>query len=145
MTQFFSATTDAIAFLDREYRFTFLNRHAAELLAPSGDILGRNLFEAFPSATHPELYRRTMQDGERSEFEAFYPEPLNLWFHVQSYPARDGIILFFRDITQEREAKQTLREKNEEVQRQLAEIETMYRTAPIGLALSTRRIFATCA
>ncbi|HTF62797.1 MAG TPA: PAS domain-containing protein [Edaphobacter sp.] len=49
MEQFFHVTTDAILFLDRDYNFTFLNRHASEILAPAGtDLVGRNMYELFP-------------------------------------------------------------------------------------------------
>jgi PAS domain S-box-containing protein len=140
MSQFFEATTDAIFFLDREYRFTFLNRRAYELLGPSGDILGTNLFESFPAASvqgSPFLqnYRETMELGAFREFEAFYPDPLNIWVRVQSHPVEDGIMVYFRDVTTEKAGQEALRRKNEEAERQHAEIETLYRTAPIGLAL----------
>ncbi len=140
MEQFFDATTDAIVFLDRNYNFTYLNRRANEVISMGQDLRGRNLYEAFPHAVYEgspyiDVYRRTMTEGTPGEFEAFYPEPLNIWLRVQSYPAEDGIIIFFRDFTQEKLNRETLQGKNEETERQHAEIETIYRTAPIGLAL----------
>jgi PAS domain S-box-containing protein len=146
MTQFFDATSDAVVFLDRDYKITFLNRRALELISPDGKARGANLFEYFPGTVYPnspyvENYRRSMEQGEVGEFEAFYPEPLNLWLRVQSYPSSDGIIIFFRDVTQERADRETLRLKNEESERQLSEIETLYRTAPIGLALFDTKDF----
>ncbi|HEX5234293.1 MAG TPA: PAS domain-containing protein [Silvibacterium sp.] len=144
--QFFDATTDGIVFLDRDYRVTFLNRRGRELISPDGSILGQKLFAAFPAAYHPgspyvENYTRTMELGEAREFEAFYPEPLNLWLRVQSYPSDDGIVIFIHDFTQERAADEELRRKREEAERQHAEIETVYRTAPIGLALFDTKEF----
>jgi signal transduction histidine kinase len=140
MEQFFDATTDAIVFLDRGYNFTYLNRRANEVISMGQDLRGRNLYEVFPHAVYEgspyiEVYRRTMNQGLPGEFEAFYPEPLNIWLRVQSYPADDGIIIFFRDFTQEKLNRETLQSKSEETERQHAEIETIYRTAPIGLAL----------
>jgi PAS domain S-box-containing protein len=140
MAQVFDATTDAIVFLDRNYTFTFLNRRARELLLPGGEVLGKNLFDRFPGVVYEnspyvENYRRSMDHGEPREFEAYYAEPLNLWFRIQSYPTDDGIVLFFRDVTQERLAQEELQRKREEAERQHAEIDTVYRTAPIGLAL----------
>ena len=140
MEQFFDATTDAIVFLDRNYNFTYLNRRANEIISMGQDLRGRNLYEVFPHAVYEgspyiEVYRRTMNLGIPGEFEAFYPEPLNIWLRVQSYPADEGIIVFFRDFTQERLDSETLQRKSEEAERQHAEIETIYRTAPIGLAL----------
>ena len=146
MPQFFDAATDAIVSLDRNYNFTFLNRRAQQLLSPFGDLLSTNLFERFPAVVYEnspfvENYRRSMDHGEAGEFEAFYPEPLNLWLRVQSYPADDGIMIFFRDFTQEKLSQEELRRKSEEAERQHAEIETVYRTAPIGLALFDTKDF----
>ena len=133
MAQFFDATTDAIFFLDREYRFTFVNRRAHELMDSGGeDILGTVLFERYPNSVYEDspyvaAYTGSMERGEVGDFEAFYPEPFNFWLRVQSYPADHGIIVFFRDVTRDRALKL-------EMERQLAELETIYRTAPIGLA-----------
>lgn len=145
MAQFFDATSDAIIFLDRAYNFTFLNRRARELLSPRGEVLGTNLFESFPAIAYPgspfiDNYERSMKGGT-GEFEAFYPEPLNFWLRVQSYPAEDGIIVYFRDITEEKLAHAELLRKTAEAERQHAEIETVYRTAPIGLALFDTKDF----
>lgn len=141
MARFFEATTDAIFFLDREYRFTFLNRRAHELLASGGDdILGHVLFDRYPNTVYEgspyvAAYTGSMERDEIGDFDAYYPEPFNFWLRVQSYPAEDGIMVFFRDITEERFIQESLRRKSEEAERQHLEIESVYRTAPIGLAL----------
>jgi PAS domain S-box-containing protein len=141
LDQLFEATTDAVVLLDRGYNFTFVNRRALELLAPWGDLLGKNLFDSFPGIVYEDspyvrTYRRAMDERISGSFEAFYPEPLNVWLTVHAQPADDGgIIIFFRDITEEKNSAEQIRRKSEEAERQAAEIETVYRTAPIGLAL----------
>ena len=140
MEQFFEATTDAVCFFDRDYCFTFLNRRAREIISMGLDLTGRNLFEAFPhivyeNSPYVESYRRSMEEGLPAEFEAFYPEPLNVWLRVQSYPTEDGMIIFFRDFTSEKSDREALQSKTEQAERQHSEIEAIYRTAPIGLAL----------
>jgi PAS domain S-box-containing protein len=140
LEQVFEVTTDAIVLLDREYCMTFLNRRAKEVLSPFGEVIGKNLFSAFPATIYEDspyvrTYRRAMEERIAGRFEAFYPAPLEVWFAVEAQPARDGIIIFFRDITEQRAAAEELHRRREEAERQAAEIETMYRTAPIGLAL----------
>jgi PAS domain S-box-containing protein len=140
MEQFFDATTDAIFFLDRDYRFTFLNRRAVELVSQGSDLRGRDLFETFPETAAPgspykEHYTRCMEQGIFGEFIGTYGDPFNFILRVQCYPAEDGIMVFFRDITQETRDRETLQRKTEEAERQHAEIESIYSTAPIGLAL----------
>ncbi|MGA7157126.1 MAG: ATP-binding protein [Acidobacteriaceae bacterium] len=140
MEQFFLATTDAVVFLDRDYNFTFLNRRAKEIISMGLDLVGQNLFETFPAALYEgspfvENYRRSMDQNLPGEFETFYPDPLNIWLRVQSYPTDGGIIIFFRDVTAEKLDREALHHKTAEAERQHAELETIYRTAPIGLAL----------
>ncbi len=133
LAQVFDATTDAIFFLDREYRFTFLNRRAKELIAFGRDLRGKVLFESFPDTVYENspyqaTYKKAMEEKVASSFEAYYPEPLQMWLSVHAYPAQDGIIVYFRDVTAERNARA-------EIDRQNAELQTIYDTAPIGLAL----------
>ena len=93
LAKFFDATSDAVVFLDRNYNFTFLNRRAQQLLAPGEPVLGRkSLRDASPPSSIRTLpssktTAASMEHGAAGEFEAFYPEPLNLWLRVQSYPA----------------------------------------------------------
>ncbi len=113
LRQVFSATTDAVAVIDHDWRFSFLNDHARTLLAPGGDVLGKNLWEAFPAAVfegspYQEHYYRAMNDGVPADFEVYYPAPLNLWFQIIVRPTQGGIVLFFRDITKRRRAERNL-------------------------------------
>ena len=114
LDQVFEVTTDAIIGIDRNWRFTFANRRANEILASKGDLLGKNIWEEFPAAARLPIfafnYERTMRDRVPANFEAFYPEPLNRWFNILSLPSDDGIIVFFRDITQQRHDEAALRE-----------------------------------
>ena len=140
LSQVLNATTDAIVGLDRNWVMTYLNPKATELYASGGQILGRNVWEAFPEAVYEgspyvEHYYRAMNERVASGFDAHYPEPLNLWLHIDVYPTQEGIVTFSRDVTEERKAREALKDKSEQAESQLAEIEAVYRTAPIGLAL----------
>ena len=136
----FEATTDAVCILDRDYNFTFLNRRARELLGTQADVLGKNHWTSFPGTVYPDspyvaTYTRAMNEGISGKFEAFYGEPLNIWLTVEARPTDNGIIVFFHDITEHLTVTENLRRKTAEAERQAAEIETVYQTAPIGLAL----------
>ena len=111
LKQVFEATTDSVIILARDYTFTFLNPRAQELFAVKGDLIGRNLWEEFPAAETGSFFKslhRAMDDRIPSEFEDFYPEPLNLWLNVQCRPSDDGIVVFFRDVTSEHTSRQIL-------------------------------------
>jgi PAS domain S-box-containing protein len=86
-------------------------------LDPKGELLGKNVWQEFPVADQPgeilHHLHRAMDEGIPSEFEAFYPDPLNLWIAVQCRPFDDGIVLFFRDITDRRQADTVLQEQQD--------------------------------
>ena len=116
LEQVLAVTTDAVAVLDRNWNFSFLNRRASEMLAAKGPLLGKSLFEQFPAtrnSTYETNYRRTMEERVPTEFEAFYPEPLNAWLWVQAQPSPDGIVVFFRDVTERKAREEALREQQE--------------------------------
>ena len=146
LTQVLGVTTDAIVGVDRNWIMTYLNPKATELYASDRQIVGRTVWEAFPDAVYEgspyvEHFYRAMNDRIPSGFDAHYPEPLNLWLHIEVYPTPEGIVTFSRDVTEERAARESLRAKSEQAERQLAEIDTVYRTAPIGLALFDTKDF----
>jgi len=141
-----AATTDGILAIDRDWRITYLNQSASRLLEPSGTIIGTNFWESFPHTIYPgspyvEYYNRAMDERVGGSFDAYYPEPLNAWYSVLAQPTEDGIVLFFRDVTQQRADQENLRLQSERAERQRSEIETLYRTAPIGLALFDTKDF----
>jgi PAS domain S-box-containing protein len=117
LRQVLETTTDGVVTVDRDWNFSFVNRRAAELLGPKGDLLGKNLWQKFPVADQSgELvyhYHRAMDQGIAGEFEFFYPETLNLWLSVQCRPFDGGIVIFFRDITARRQSELVLRQQQE--------------------------------
>jgi len=117
LRQVLETTTDAVASIDHDWNFSFLNRRAKELLRPREELLGKNFWQEFPIAAQPDemlhYLRRAMDDGISGEFEAFYPDPLNLWLAVQCRPFEDGIVLFFRDITDRRQADTVLQQQQD--------------------------------
>ena len=117
LRQVLETTTDAVASIDRNWNISFLNRRAKELLSRKGELVGKNLWQEFPAAAeHGEIldnFRRAMDEGAPSEFEAFYPDPLNLWLSIQCRPFEDGIVVFFRDITGRRHADEILQQQQD--------------------------------
>jgi PAS domain S-box-containing protein len=113
LQQVLAATTDGIVIVDHDWRIAFMNERAHAVLAPSGDVLGTNLWESFPNAAYEgspyvEHYHRAMNDRIASSFEAFYPEPLNMWLQLMVHPSPAGMICFFRDITQQKQRESAL-------------------------------------
>lgn len=105
------STTDAVFMLDREWNFTYVNRHAVALLKTDSELIGRNIWAEFPAAVGREFwkhYHAAMADGVPTKFEEHYPEPLNRWFEVHAFPNEEGIAVFFHDVTDRRKADEAL-------------------------------------
>jgi len=80
------------------------------------ELLGRNLWDLFPDAASRGFgleYRRAVAENIPVHFEEFYPEPLNAWYEVRAYPAAEGLSIFFRDITERKQAEAALRAGDE--------------------------------
>lgn len=138
LKQVFEATTDAVLMLDRDWRISFLSTRAITFLGRD-DLLGKNLWQEFPRAVDSEFSRafyRCMEQGIEGELEAFYPEPLNRWFAVQVRASDDGIVLFFRDITERMQRAAQLERQRELI----AFVQQAARTAIWTMELDTGKL-----
>ncbi|SFP57259.1 PAS domain S-box-containing protein [Geodermatophilus dictyosporus] len=98
--------------MDTDWVMTHVNAEAERVTGtPRRDLLGRTLWQAFPATVGTEFeanYRHAADTGEPVVFEAFYPEPLNVWVEVRAVPSADGMALYFLDITGRRQAQELL-------------------------------------
>lgn len=109
LRQTLETTTDSVLNINRDWTIAYMNPPARATVEVIGDPTGRNFWETFPAAIYDgspymDHYYRAMDEGIFGEFEAFYPEPLEIWVRVQVRPTEDGIVLFFRDITEQKKA-----------------------------------------
>jgi PAS domain S-box-containing protein len=111
--------TDAFLTIDREWRLTFINTEAERVLRRSrAEVLGTNIWDAFPEARGSRFqqeYERALETGRPVEFEEFY-EPLGVWFELRAFPSAQGLAVYFRDVTERRQAR-------DEIARLYAEME----------------------
>ena len=113
LRQVLHATTDSVMGVNRQGRITYTNPRAETLYGRMGPLVGRTMAEALPDSLvegSPFLAhnRLGMEEGVASKYEAFYPEPLNLWLGMEVYPTEDGIVVFSRDISEQKRAMQAL-------------------------------------
>ena len=53
-----------------------------------------------------------MTEQVTMQFELFYP-PLNGWFELRVYPSKDGLSIYFQDITKRKQTEEDLRHSEE--------------------------------
>jgi PAS domain S-box-containing protein len=109
---FLESISDGFNAFDREWRYTYVNSAAAKMVGKTPtELLGKNIWELWPQAWDSPFgaaYRRAVAENVTLRVEAFYPEPLNLWFDVRCYPSTEGLSLFFSDITERKRIEEKL-------------------------------------
>lgn len=119
ITNIVESITDAFFALDNQWQFTYVN-HQAELLLQRtrSQLLGKNIWQEFPEAVGLKFYEHYHQATSQQssvQFEEFYP-PLNAWFAVHAYPAKDGLSVYFQDITERKQNEVKLLESQQRLQ-----------------------------
>ncbi len=105
--------SDGFFALDQDLRVTFFNRAAEGLLGrPASEVLGRQIFEAFPEArgsVFEENYRQALRQRQPLQFEAWFDqEPYQNWYAVRVYPNEGGLSVFFQVTTEQHRAQAQL-------------------------------------
>ena len=107
-TDILESISDAFFALDHEWRFTYINEKAEELwLRSREELLGKVIWEEFPEAEGAESYRqirRAMEEGVTTEFESISPV-LGVWVGGRAYPSREGLSVYFQDVTERKRAE----------------------------------------
>ena len=128
---------EAFFALDRDWRFTYVNRQAERLLGRRReDLLGQDLWEEFPDAlgtAFEEHYRGAVERDEPVTFEQVY-EPLDSRFDVSAWPGPDGLSVYFREISHRWMAQQERERAYAEREQAVVERERAYASAEAAAA-----------
>jgi PAS domain S-box-containing protein len=99
--------TDAWVFLDRDWRYTYVNKQAGQLFnRDPRTLIGKHIWTEFPEGvgqTFHLAYEAAMAEQIPKQIEGLYP-PWNRWFENRIYPGPDGLAIFFQDVTERRRA-----------------------------------------
>ena len=116
------ATGEGVVALDAEWRIRFVNTRASLMLADGADITGQPLGRALPDLVGGPVWdacERTLRGEGRVLAEVELPS-LGRRFRAESHPRADGgVVVFFRDISEERAAAAKLAETEARLRRVL--------------------------
>jgi len=103
--------TDGFYALNHHWEVTFINKAAQQALSCTREeITGKNLWDFFPHSLegrfYPE-YNRAMTERVSLHFEELYA-PLGVWGSMNVYPTRDGIAVYFVDITERKKIQEKI-------------------------------------
>jgi PAS domain S-box-containing protein len=103
--------TDGFYALNRSWEVTFINKAAEQALSCTREeVIGKNLWDFFSRSREGRFYAeydRAMTERISVHFEEFYA-PLGVWGAMNVYPTKDGIAVYFVDITEKKRIEEKI-------------------------------------
>ncbi|MBU8540943.1 PAS domain S-box protein [Falsiroseomonas tokyonensis] len=108
----FQSISDGLCTLDHDWKITSINSEAERLLRrQAGALPGRTFWDCFPDMVGSEVERNFRAAVAQHETRRFihHLRQIDTWFDITAYPARNGLTIYFRDITAEHRREERLR------------------------------------
>ena len=103
--------TDGFYALNKNWEITYFNKTAEKVLGRKREeVIGKNLWDSFPRSREGkfyEEYERAMMTKDSVHFEEEYAT-LGVWGSMNVYPTKDGIAVYFVDITEQKKIQQKI-------------------------------------
>ena len=137
-TEILESITDGFTAWDQNWRYIYVNERSAQLLGKSKDqLIGQSVWELFPEAVGTEAYHKCQQamaDRVPLYFEACFS---NRWYENYLYPTKEGLSVYWREITERKRAEEKLRRS----EAYLAEAQRLSHTGSWAWYVSTGELF----
>ncbi|MBD0269746.1 MAG: PAS domain-containing protein, partial [Cyanobacteria bacterium Co-bin8] len=105
--------TSGFYILDRQWRFVYVNSQTEQIMRRTRDeMLGQSVWDLFPSALgtpFEQNFSQAVNEQVPVVFECLGVANPSQWFEVHVNPLHDGLAVYFQDVTNRREAGETLR------------------------------------
>jgi PAS domain S-box-containing protein len=124
--------SDGFQFLDTNWNIAYLNDEAERLLRlRRADVIGRSLWEVFPATEGVihDSYHRAMRTQQPVKFEIFLA-PLENWFEVHAFPSPEGLAVYFRPVTERKQAEELLARQAARLRASEQEYRLLFATNP---------------
>jgi signal transduction histidine kinase/CheY-like chemotaxis protein/HAMP domain-containing protein len=117
ITMIFESTTDSVIIVDRNWRVTFLNGSAWTQVPEGCNPIGAKLSETFVEAADPEIAKHlqeAMSEQRPASFEMHCARH-DIWYAINVFPSSEGLVIYFRDITEHKHAVEARRLTEEQL------------------------------
>lgn len=108
-----ASITDLVYSLDRDWRFTDINRQAEiRFGTPREELLGKVIWQVYPQAIDSSLFtqlHRALAEMVPVHFELESNVIRGVWFEAHAYPSEVGLTVYLRDISERKQAEAATR------------------------------------
>lgn len=115
LTESLENMSDAFVAIDNDWKYTFVNQKAAIMFGKRPEeLIGKQAWVIFPDAIgkpYHKMYYKAMKTKKEIIFEDYYI-PWKRWFENRVIPSKEGLVVFFQDITERKLADQKLQDLN---------------------------------
>jgi PAS domain S-box-containing protein len=112
ITNILESITDLYYQLDREWRFTDINRQTETRFGRSREeLLGKVIWEVYPTAADSDLYpnlRKCVETMLPVHFELASKVVPGAWFEAHAYPTRTGVSVYLREISDRKKSEEEI-------------------------------------
>ncbi|HLO73732.1 MAG TPA: PAS domain S-box protein [Flavobacterium sp.] len=107
---------DAFFTLDKNWIVTYWNKESEKITGVKREeLIGKNFWEFFPhlkGGVYDINYKKSVKTNKNVYFQDFF-EYLDVWLDVSAYPSKEGLSVYYKDITATKKYEEELRASNE--------------------------------
>ncbi|HEY9799315.1 MAG TPA: PAS domain S-box protein [Leptolyngbyaceae cyanobacterium] len=116
LSNILESISDAFIAVDGNWCYTYVNHKAAEIFGKeSEDLIGKNIWQEVSEdfrQCYYQTYYQALTEQSFVQLEEYHPS-IERWFENRIYPAGDGISIFLKEITQQKQSEIALKESEE--------------------------------
>ena len=134
MADILESITDGFFALDNGWNFIYINKEATRILnREEKDLLGFNMWDKLSKdAVYYDNYHQAKALNQPVHFQTFC-QVSKIWLQVSAYPSPDGLGVYFKDITAQREQEDREKQLTIQYLNEKEKLNQLIELLPIGI------------